>query len=153
MTRIWATAFLGCIGLAACSSTGKNVIIKSQLVTVQQNKYPEIVATFVERCVTATGERGASDAIRFYVITEINGSCGMKVKTHFNDDTLIANLLTPRLKRVDSRFTRLPNGLLGATWKFGKDPSWSRNDGTPIISLGRRSSKDLLIIRRFGPSL
>lgn len=152
MLRVSACALAACLTLTACSGIGES-LVEAQLTRPGQDEYPLIVSAFVEQCVKAAADEPAEATSNLYIITKSQGSCRLTAKTAYDDDTVIADIMTEDLQRADPRFRRMPNGLLGAAWTIGERTGWSIGDGTPLISLGRSSAKDPLSIRRFGPSL
>ncbi len=152
MLRLPVCALMMCMLLAACGSVN-DTMVRAQLSKPQRDQYPQIVSAFIDQCVKAGAAAEKHAASKLYVIKKSDGACAMTVDTYYDDDTVIADLLTKDLKRADPRFARLPNSMLGTAWRIGKGTKWSATDGTPLVALGRSSSKDPLLIRRFGPSL
>ncbi|QUS54560.1 hypothetical protein [Pseudovibrio brasiliensis] len=153
MFRIWIIALMLCVGLSACSSNDSpKVDLKAQLKTPEPSQYKEIVTAFINQCVKRNSTPKTTSDL--YVIARYRTSCVLVTDTHYDDDTVIAKILNKELKRTDPRFVRMSKGgLMGATWKIGQGTSWSSQDGTPLVSLGRSSAQDVLGIRRNGNPL
>lgn len=142
-------------GLAGCISfdeeARKQAQQTAQLQQPARDSYPRIIAAFIEHCVKSDGEVPVANSQYFIKRTE--QSCSLYTDTYYDDDTVLAALMLPELQKADQRFTRMPFGMLGASWTIGDTSKWSYLDGRPLVSLGRRSAKDKLIIQRMGPSL
>ncbi|KZL18416.1 hypothetical protein PsAD2_02601 [Pseudovibrio axinellae] len=166
MVRVWAITLVISTALVGCTSSLNNSLIKAKLSTPAPNMYPEIVAAFVNQCVKNTKPPSTT---RFYKVTkesrsipslkvsenpEVIHSCSLETDSYYNDDTVIASLLGKELKRTDTRFTRVAKGgFIGTAWQIGKRKSWSYKDGTPLVSIGRKSKNGILRIVRHGDPL